>query len=100
MLLAFLWPRTEGQSVADAFAGTPCPIPIVDEPQGETLAFTADGGAYQTVSESTFQPVYRFARERPIPFLPFPALLLLSLGIVVSLTLVANHLVSRARDTE
>ncbi|MCU1390467.1 MAG: hypothetical protein JWL72_3805, partial [Ilumatobacteraceae bacterium] len=40
-VLAFA--RAPGQSVGDALGGTPCSAPQVAEPQGEAIAFSADG---------------------------------------------------------
>jgi hypothetical protein len=57
---AMLWKRDDGASVADAFAGTPCPVPIASERQGEALAFAPGRLAYLTLGEFAFQPIYRF----------------------------------------
>jgi hypothetical protein len=38
-------------------------VPIADEPQGEAIAFTADGSGYFTTSEKRAQPLYFYARE-------------------------------------
>lgn len=46
----FLFRRGPGQTVAEAVGGAACAPPLVDEPQGETVAFDADGG-YFTLSE-------------------------------------------------
>ncbi|MBM4467394.1 MAG: hypothetical protein FJ014_17870, partial [Chloroflexi bacterium] len=35
-----------------------CLVPLVEEPQGEALAFAADGLGYYTISEGAFQPIY------------------------------------------
>ncbi len=43
--------RPAGGSLADAFASTPCSAPQVSEPQGEAIAFAADGSGYSTASE-------------------------------------------------
>jgi hypothetical protein len=40
---AWLFPVPDGGAVADALRGTPVRVPLPDEPQGEALAFTADG---------------------------------------------------------
>jgi hypothetical protein len=47
----WVWPRADGQSVADALAGPPCEAPAAIEPQGESIAFTADGLGFVTISE-------------------------------------------------
>jgi hypothetical protein len=63
----FLWLREPGQSIASALAGERCEIALAIEPQGETLAFAADGGSYFTVSENAAQPVYEYVRSVPEP---------------------------------
>lgn len=40
---AWLYPVADGGGVVDALRGTPVQVPLPDEPQGEALAFTADG---------------------------------------------------------
>jgi hypothetical protein len=40
---AWLFPVPDGAGVADALRGTPVQVPLPDEPQGEALAFAADG---------------------------------------------------------
>lgn len=56
--VALLWLRPPGASIAEAFAGEPCKIPLADESQGETLSFAGDGGGYYTVSEGSEEPFY------------------------------------------
>ena len=46
------YPRPAGGSLADAFAAAPCNAPQVSEPQGEAIAFAADGSGYSTTSET------------------------------------------------
>ena len=46
------YPRPTGGSLADAFAAAPCNAPQVSEPQGEAIAFAADGSGYSTTSET------------------------------------------------
>jgi hypothetical protein len=53
----FLWDRGPGQSVADALAGEPCRAPSAVEGQGESIALTADGRGWLTVSEGQHPPV-------------------------------------------
>lgn len=54
-----IWPRDEGQSVAEALIGNqPCSAPTVVERQGESLAFTDDG--YVTASEGEHPVLHRF----------------------------------------
>ena len=61
---AMLWERKAGTSVADAFAaGEPCPVPLAQERQGETLAIAPDGRSYFTLGEFAFQPIYRFNQQ-------------------------------------
>jgi hypothetical protein len=40
---AWLFPVPDGGGIAAALQGTPVRVPLPDEPQGEALAFTADG---------------------------------------------------------
>ncbi len=60
---AYLWRRGEGQSVKDALAASPCVAPLKREPQGESLAFAADGSGYFTLSEGASQPLHFVARS-------------------------------------
>ncbi|MCU1400978.1 MAG: hypothetical protein JWN62_4087 [Acidimicrobiales bacterium] len=48
-ILAFA--RAPGQSIGDALGGTPCSAPQVAEPQGEAIAFSANGDRYFTSGE-------------------------------------------------
>jgi hypothetical protein len=63
---ARLWTRTNGQTVGNALAGTPVTIPVIGtptEPNGEAVAFDANGNGYYTLSEATStQPLYYFTR--------------------------------------
>ena len=56
----FIWPRAEGQSIAEALAGVPCEAPSAIEQQGEAIAFNVEGDGYFTVSEGANPPVYHF----------------------------------------
>ncbi len=58
--------RPEGEPLEAAFASTPCAAPQVPEPQGEALAFLADGSAYVTISEGVAQPINRSAVTPPL----------------------------------
>jgi hypothetical protein len=49
----WFYPKTESQSLADALTGTPCSLPVADEPQGETVAWTSDAASYVTISEGS-----------------------------------------------
>ena len=60
---AFLWRRAAGGTVADALAGSPCAVPLANEPQGEALGFAADGSGYYSLSEGSKQPLYFYARR-------------------------------------
>jgi hypothetical protein len=54
----FFYPKSEGQTLADALTGTACALPAADEPQGETVAWTAQGEGYLTVSEGGSAPIW------------------------------------------
>ena len=64
----FLYPRTSGTTVAQAFSQSSCAgaAPPVNggwpgsEPQGEALGFTRDGRGYVTLSEGAHPPLHRF----------------------------------------
>jgi hypothetical protein len=60
---AFLWLRPPGASIADAFAGEPCTIPLAVEIQGETLAIAHDSAGYYTLSEGVNSPLWWYAFE-------------------------------------
>jgi hypothetical protein len=67
-LSVFLFPRTSGTSVAQAFSQSSCTgvAPPVNggwpgsEAQGEALGFTRDGRGYVTLSEGVHAPIHRF----------------------------------------
>lgn len=63
---ARLWTRTNGQSINNALATTPVTIPVIGtptEPNGEAVAFDANGNGYYTLSENaSTEPLYYFAR--------------------------------------
>ncbi len=63
---ARLWTRTNGQTVSNALAEIPATIPVIGtptEPNGEAVAFDANGNGYYTLSETdTTQPLYYFTR--------------------------------------
>ena len=46
----------------DAFAAPGDSVPLVTEPQGETIAFDRYGEGYYTLSEGTYEPLYYFQR--------------------------------------
>lgn len=64
---ARLWTRTNGQSISSALAAPPINIPVIGtptEPNGEAIAFDANGNGYYTISDSAAtQPLYYFARS-------------------------------------
>jgi hypothetical protein len=69
---AYLWPRTNGQSIGSAFVGPADPIPVTGtangEPNGEAIGFDYYGGGYFTLSDSEptgVQPLRYFARTSP-----------------------------------
>ncbi len=47
----FYWRRADGKGVGEMFAAPPDTVPYVVEPQGEAVAWAADGSGYFTVSE-------------------------------------------------
>lgn len=55
--------RGPGMTVAAALMTEPCELPTARESQGETVAFSADGQAYFTVSEGERPPLHRFDRR-------------------------------------
>jgi len=57
------WPRTAGTNLWEAFSGTACTVPLATEPQGEAIAFAADGLGYYTISEGAFQPIYFYNQD-------------------------------------
>jgi len=59
----YYWPRAEGTNLWEAFSGLACTVPLVEEPQGEALAFAADGLGYYTISEGAFQPIYFYDQD-------------------------------------
>ncbi len=58
--------RPAGEPLASAFESAYCSAPSETEPQGEAIAFSADGASYLTSSEGTGQPIYRFAVDPPL----------------------------------
>jgi hypothetical protein len=59
---AFLWTRRPGETIAEAFSRLPCQVSLRVEPQGEAIAFSADGNSYMTVSEGTRSSIWEFRR--------------------------------------
>ena len=56
----WLWSRAAGQSVGDALAAAPCEAASAAEPQGEAIAFDADGLGYVTSSEGEHPMLHHF----------------------------------------
>jgi len=82
---AHLWPRDPGESILTTMQSTPCTVTLTPEPQGEAIAFTADGKNLITLSEGTNQPIYEY-RWVPTASLFGPPGTVLFMGLV---TLVA-----------
>lgn len=62
---ALQWQRGAGVSVADALRQAPVAVPVVGrplEPNGEAIAFTADGSGYLTLSEGVGPLLYHFQK--------------------------------------
>jgi hypothetical protein len=59
---AYYWLRMPGESIPEALEGQPCAVPLHKEPQGEAIAFSADGRSYFTVSEGRHPRLYSFVR--------------------------------------
>jgi hypothetical protein len=51
--------RASGKSVGDVLGGKPCAVPGPAEPQGEAVAFSADGRSIYTVSEGSQPMLHR-----------------------------------------
>lgn len=47
----FYWRRVKGRPLAEAFTNDTVHLPYILEPQGEAIAWSADGSGYYTVSE-------------------------------------------------
>jgi hypothetical protein len=60
---AYWWSRKPAQTVGEALQAEPCRIPVREEPQGESIAFTAKADGYFTVSEGKRSPIYRYSQE-------------------------------------
>lgn len=54
----YLWCRAVTQTIAQALAAAPATVPYTAEPQGEAVAWRADGAAYYTLSEGTSPHLY------------------------------------------
>lgn len=60
---AFLWRRGPTSTVAEALATAPCPLPLVDEGQGEAIGFTVDGAGYFTLGEGQAVGLHYHVRQ-------------------------------------
>lgn len=60
---AWMWRRGGDESVADALAGDPCPVPLQFERQGEAIGWDAAGDAYFSTTEGARPPILRYGRE-------------------------------------
>ena len=73
---ALLWTRQEGETIAAALARPAVAAPVIGpplEPNGEAIAFTADGSGYLTLSEGASPMLYHFqARRDAAPVLQAP----------------------------
>ncbi len=67
---AYYWSRAMGTNLWEAFSGTACTVPLAVEPQGEAIAFAADGLGYYTVSEGNFQPIYSYEKDTSTILIP------------------------------
>lgn len=57
---ALRWSRNREQPLADVLSTPAAKVPVRFEPQGEAIAFSADGRAYYTISEGSRPPIYRY----------------------------------------
>jgi hypothetical protein len=60
----WIWERPDDSSVAAAFDSAPVELPSEIEPQGEAIAFDANGGGYVTVSEGVNPPLRHFVAQQ------------------------------------
>jgi len=66
----YYWPRAAGTKLWEAFSGPACLVPLVEEPQGEAIAFAAHELGYFTVSEGVSQPVYFYEKDTSTVVVP------------------------------
>ena len=67
---AWMWPRGPGETMAAALANPPRRMLVVGpptEPNGEAIAWSADGRGYYTLSEGKRQPIHYFRVESSPP---------------------------------
>lgn len=60
---AFAWRRPIGLDLAAAFATEPCPLPALQDPDGEAIAVLPGRAGLVTISEGAMVPIWRFAAE-------------------------------------
>lgn len=63
----YYWKRRANETIPEALARTAKQVPYVGnptEPQGEGIAFAADGGGYYTISEKATAPVHLYYYKR------------------------------------
>jgi hypothetical protein len=77
---AYEWDVLPGDTLAAALARPPAPIALPFTPQGEAIAYTADGSGLWTTSESQGAPIHLLRRTPPpvVPEVPLPAVAVLS----------------------
>lgn len=51
-MAVYYWKRKTGESIPEALKRPPVSVPYTVEPQGEGIAFAADGSGYYTISET------------------------------------------------
>ena len=64
--LLWLWER-ENTPLSRVFAEPNHGVPVRHEPQGEAIAFSADGQSYFTIGEGLAAPIYRYELSLPGP---------------------------------
>jgi hypothetical protein len=63
---AYFYPlEGPNDSIVAALERAPCPMPVVEEQQGEAIAWTTAGDGYVTLSEGVSQPLNHFACVEP-----------------------------------
>jgi hypothetical protein len=60
---AMVWRRMPGTDFTTAFNSDSCRVTLIDEPQGEAIAFDPFSSSYFTTSEGVGQPVYEFQSD-------------------------------------
>lgn len=62
-LEVFYWKRLSGETLADALRRAPQRLPYTPEPQGEAIAWAADGSGYYTLSEGEAAKLYWYKKQ-------------------------------------